>query len=105
MKTHTNCHCILCQIKLDKLMDYRENYYQKNKENIKAYNAKYYLENKEQRLEQMHDYWQNNKDILKELKNELIDCCCGSHYTRCNKIKHLKTKKHMNYINDMNDTN
>jgi hypothetical protein len=84
-------------------MNYRVNYYQKNKENIKAYNAKYHLENKEERLEKMRNYWLNNKDTLKELKNEVFECICGSHYTRCNKIKHLKTKKHMNYRNNSID--
>jgi len=52
-----------------------EQYYQDNKEKFKAY----YEKNKE---------WINKK----------YNCKCGSKYTTAHKARHLKTKKHQDYI-------
>jgi hypothetical protein len=36
----------------------------------------------------------------KEIKNQKFDCECGSPCTHSNKQRHLKTKKHQNWINN-----
>jgi hypothetical protein len=84
-------------------MNYRENYYQQNKENIKAKNSLYYLKNRDKRIEQMHIYRVNNSDGLKEIKNEKFTCICGGKYTYSNRSKHYSSKKHLKYRNDIID--
>ena len=46
------------------------------------------------------DYLRLRKDYeeLKAKNSQIIECECGSKYTFCNKIRHLQTKKHIDYI-------
>lgn len=44
-------------------------------------------------------YYRKNKEIINKKKNEKIECdICGGSYTLTNKMKHSKTKKHINAI-------
>lgn len=44
-------------------------------------------------------YYQiKNKDYLHEQKNQKFICNCNGKYTKSNKIQHLKTKKHQQFI-------
>ena len=45
------------------------------------------------------NYYRNWCSINKQFIYEKLNCVCGSHYTRSNKIKHLKTNKHLKYVN------
>jgi len=65
-----------------------KNYYQENKDTLNDNNNNYYLENKNKILEK---------------KNEKFNCKCGGKYTYANKAQHLKSKKHINYINNLNN--
>jgi len=40
------------------------------------------------------------KDQITDLKQNKIDCLCGSHYLASNRIRHEKTLKHINAINN-----
>ena len=44
-------------------------------------------------LERHKEYYEKNK--------EEINCECGGKYTYYNKNRHIKTKKHQNYINQL----
>ena len=83
--------------------EYTKNYYQQNKDKIKANNLESYANNKDKRKEQMANYWLINKERLIQIKNEALICECGGHYTRCNKSKHLLSKKHHLYVNNINN--
>jgi hypothetical protein len=39
----------------------------------------------------------DNKEKIKQNKNEMIDCACGGQYTRTHQARHMKSKKHTNY--------
>ena len=54
--------------------------FDRQKEYHKQYNEKYY---------------ENNKDKL----NEKMDCDCGGKYTKQHKKRHLKSQKHIDFIN------
>ena len=45
------------------------------------------------------EYRQNNKEAIKQKANEKFSCECGGCYTTTNKARHIKTKKHLNFIN------
>ena len=39
-----------------------------------------------------------NKDKLKQIRNQQFTCECGKIYTYVHKIRHMKSKKHINYL-------
>jgi hypothetical protein len=100
--------------KLDK--EYREThkehikeYNEKNKEHIKErtkeYCKKRYIEKREDILKYQKEYASNNKEKISNRLNEwvlknsiIVNCECGSKYTKTHKSKHFKTKKHLKYI-------
>ena len=66
----------------------------KNKEKLAVKNKEYNLKNKETINEKSKEYYEKNKEKL----NEKFDCECGGKYIRSHKSSHMKTKKHINYI-------
>jgi len=63
--------------------NYDKNYYEKNKDTIKEQNKENYEKNKEQ---------------IKEKNKIKIECECGCLVRKGNLSRHLKTKKHQNYL-------
>ena len=79
--------------------DWRERNPAKNKDYYqttayKQYKQDYYQKNKERVDEKHNEYYQKNKERM----NEKHNCECGGKYTTCNISTHLKTKKHCEYI-------
>jgi hypothetical protein len=62
-----------------------------NKEHIKTYNKRYFEENRETLLA--------NRENDRERIQRQITCECGSIYIYSNQARHLRTKKHQDYIN------
>ena len=73
-----------------------QQYEEKNKESIKERKQNYYQSKKEYILERCKNY-RNTKEKVK------INCVCGSCYLKSNKCNHLKTMKHINFINNNNN--
>jgi hypothetical protein len=84
--------------------EYKEVYYNMNKEYILDKNKQYYDANRDVILKQRKEYYHLNKETILNKQNvrcsESITCCCGSNFRRDSKIKHLKTKKHQLLISD-----
>jgi len=76
---------------LKKQKQNQKKYYEKNKKEIKEQQKEYYELNKEKLIEKRKELYAKNKE--KHL------CECGSIITLNSKIGHLKTKKHLDYIN------
>ena len=68
-------------------------YYENNKEEINKKHKKYNEENKEKKKKQAKEYYEKNKEIIKK---KMI-CECGGKFTRSNKLRHFKSKKHQIY--------
>jgi adenylate kinase family enzyme len=83
------------------ILEYNKDYYEANKEAIKENKKQYYEDNKEKISEYSKEYRQNNKEIIKENKNKKIDCECGSVFSNVNKLRHLKTLKHIKYCESL----
>ena len=77
------------------LKEYLKEYRESNKEKIKEQKKEYYQNNKEH----FKEYYQNNKEHVKEQNSKKYECECGSIIITATKPKHLKTKKHCEYIN------
>ena len=91
----------------------QKQYYQDNKKKIQVYNKQYRHDNKTKLQEKKKQYHQNNrtkllakhkqwyqdnKAIVSAKKNTRITCTCGLTYTRTNKARHERSKKHQKYL-------
>lgn len=70
---------------------------QRRKEQIQRYR----IEHKEQMAEQRKQYKEKNKQKIMEQRNQKNTCQCGGRYTSTNKSQHIKTKKHRDYIKNI----
>jgi predicted GIY-YIG superfamily endonuclease len=55
-------------------------------------------EKKEQTRKARNNYFEKNKEKEKERRKEKFICECGGFYTYNHKARHLKSKKHLNYL-------
>jgi len=85
----------------------------RNKELISKKKKEYYENNKEQELKRSHDFYYNNLEHCKkrqakyseehkEYRYEKFNCDCGGKYTRDHKTRHLKSQKHIKYVQSLN---
>jgi hypothetical protein len=82
----------------EKLKEYRKQYYESNKTELKVKKKEYRQANKETIQNQMKEYCEKNRDKLKQIRNQKIACSCGGCYSIANQARHLKTKKHQDYL-------
>tara|TARA_R110002126_G_C10322871_1_gene489099 strand:- start:106 stop:759 length:654 start_codon:yes stop_codon:yes gene_type:complete len=104
----------------DKIVKQMKEYAEQNKEELQEYAKEYYNDNKDKLVKQMKEYAEQNKGKLKEYakeynkkyheknkekrkekRKEKITCECGSTTTKGHITSHLKTKKHIKYLNDL----
>jgi hypothetical protein len=72
----------------------KKEWYEDNKETFLEYAKEYREENKEAIVEYHKKRYEKNKEKL----NQKFNCECGGKYTHANKSKHLKSKKHQEYL-------
>jgi len=70
-------------------------YYEDNKDKKANYNKQYNIDNKDKIANYNKQHYIENKEKFTEKHS----CECGGKYTTENKTKHLKTKKHIDFIN------
>lgn len=111
-----NNDCVNNEVEFISKIEYIKNYCETNKEKVKETKKKYREENKDEislrqyfyrkeNKEKIKDNYEKNKDKINEKKREKFNCECGSSYTYNHKSEHMKTKKHLNYINNLNINN
>ena len=84
----------------EQILLYRKEYQQKNRESIAIDKKEYYEANKEEFNKKCKQYHLDNKDSIKLKQSESINCSCGIKYTHGHKSRHIKTKFHLNHLND-----
>lgn len=82
----------------EKVKQMYKNYNNNNKEKIKQYKTKYRFNNKEK----IKQYRIDNKTIIREKSHIKNNCICGYDYTKPNKARHERSKRHQKYISDNN---
>ena len=98
-----------CKDNKEKIQKYTKEYNVIHKNEKKVYNRLYNLDNKLNISIQKKEYYQKHKEekskygkIYRERNKEKFSksfvCECGSHYTFDSKRKHIKTAKHLNFI-------
>ena len=78
----------------DKLANNSREHYIKNKDKIRERNIK----NKDKISEKKREHYVINKDKISEKGKIKIHCGCGSETRIADKSKHIKTRKHMEYV-------
>ena len=76
----------------------KKEYYNDNKNKILEKAKEYYNDNKKEISENKKEYYEANKQQILNIKKIRVVCECGKEYTTGNKSKHIKTKKHIKYI-------
>ena len=81
-------------------------YYIDNKEIMNIKHRKYYSEHAEQIKQNKKEYRENlsedKKKAVHDRKREKITCICGCITARSDIAKHMKTKKHIDLMNNIN---
>jgi uncharacterized protein with gpF-like domain len=66
---------------------------------VKTQKREINFNNPEERAKYMIEWKLKNKDNVKNKAYKIIKCdICDSEYKKCNKVHHLKTKKHLNKL-------
>ena len=84
----------------------RERYYIENNDclnkNIPGRTEKeYYIDNKDKISEYKKAYYEANKEANRDKLNEKFDCECGGKYLYNHKARHIKTAKHLNFLQSL----
>ena len=88
------------EINKDKIKTYQIQYHETNKDKISKQKKEYRETNKDKINKQKKEYYEKNKDIINSNRNIKINCKWGGKYTHVHKLRHFKTIKHTNYINN-----
>jgi len=86
-----------CEI-LSHMRQYHKEYREKNKEKIIESKKQKYYNNREVIIAKNKIYKELHKEEIQKKYSAKTTCICGGSYTYANKTKHLKTKKHLDYI-------
>ena len=75
----------------------QKKYYQKNKQIRIEYATKWNKDNKEKYNQKANEYYKKNNAMLKQQK---IICECGANIQKLGKSMHIKTTKHLKFLNN-----
>ena len=85
--------------KLAQVAEYQEN----NRDKIKETKHNSYEKNKEEILKGQKKYYEDNKQHVSDRNKESIVCTCGLTIKKSSKYHHLKTAKHKNLIESIDN--
>ena len=91
----------------------RAEYYTEHRDALTQKMREYYSEHREERSQKSFErrethreedrhssrkYYHQNREAIREKKNSLVDCLCGSRHTVGGNVQHLKSAKHQAYL-------
>ena len=88
----------------EKLMENKKEYYSNNIEYFKAYHQEHYVINKDAIISYQKAYRAENDDKIKARKSRIEKCICGSEITHDRMSSHMKTKKHLERMQQQQKT-
>ena len=83
----------------------KNEYYEDNKQYFLELNKKYWETNKDKISEKNKQYRENYKDKILEQKKQPFQCPCGSVVRKSSKAPHIKSKKHIAYLETLKNEN
>ena len=85
----------------EEIAEKQKEYREKNKEKLSEQKKEYRAAHKEEAAKAQKEWREANKEKLKNQRTEIINCECGNQYTFGNKLRHLQSKIHINYQNQL----
>lgn len=85
----------------EEIAEKQKEYREKNKEKLSEQKKEYRAAHKEEASKAQKEWREANKEKLKNQRAEIINCECGNQYTFGNKHRHLQSKIHINYQNEL----
>ena len=85
----------------EQIQNYQKKYGEDNKEKISEQNKIYREENKEKIKVMLSKWCEVNKEKIKARRSQVINCDCGNQYAIYNKNRHLQTKIHVDFENQL----
>ena len=79
---------------------YNKKFNLKSLEEIEKFRFEYHKKKKVEKKEYDRLRSRETYEDKKEEINKKLNCPCGGKYTKTNKSKHVKTKKHLKYLED-----
>ena len=79
----------------------QKEYREKNKEKLSEQKKEYRELHKEEASQAQKEWRESNKEKIKQQRSQIINCECGNQYTFGNKHRHLQSKSHINYQNEL----
>lgn len=79
----------------------QKEYREKNKEKLSEQKKEYRELHKEEASQSQKEWREANKEKIKQQRSQIINCECGNQYTFGNKHRHLQSKTHINYQNNL----
>lgn len=86
---------------IEKMREREKKYREDNKDKISSRQKKYYIENKGKVITHTKKYYIDNKERITATRSEKNDCDCGGKFTKRNKSRHFKCKKHTDYLKSL----
>ena len=83
----------------DKILEQKKEYYQDNNDKIKEQRKYYYKEKSNDVKNRVAKYRIQNSKKIKERYTQKHICACGSQYSHYQKLRHERSKKHLDFIN------
>lgn len=74
----------------DEIKKYRQEWQKKNKDKVKEY--------REKNKEYLQEYREKNREQLYKKQNEKYTCGCGKTFSKQNKTRHERSKKHLKWV-------
>ena len=94
--------CITREEKKEKHNERQKKYREANKNTINKKNKEYREANKDTIKEYQKEYHEANRDTIKQKKEKTrYTCVCGSSSIEAHRRRHEKTKKHIDYIKEI----
>jgi len=85
----------------EKIVEYQKEYREINKEKLSEQKKIYRETHKEEAAKANKEWKEKNKDYIKEKNSQIINCECGNQFTFINKCRHLQSKVHIEYQNQL----
>lgn len=98
----TRTHKEYCEENKEKYKKLKKMHSEKYKEEYKERHKLYYEERKEKIKEQRQTYYEEHKEEINEKNRRKCECKCGEEYSYGNRNRHMKSIKHLKYLEQDN---
>ena len=88
-----------------KIQKYKLEYSSNNKIKIQDYKKEYTIKNKDTINAKSREYYVKNQEEIKMKINVKVCCECGEEISKANLLRHQRTKRHQEALNNLNNIN